>query len=187
MAVHAARAAAAEPGARYNPLVLVGPAGSGKTHLLHAVGNALAEAGVERVACVSAAEFSDLLIAAIEKDMVAAWRARMRRLGALLLDDVHVLADRERTQEELFVLFNALFERGVQLVFTTSRRPAELAGLAPRLVSRLEGGLVAELVPPPRQERRSAGPGLSPAALRSAEKLVWEWPSVADRVIEEWD
>ncbi len=186
MAVHAVRAAAAEPGARYNPLVLVGPTGAGKTHLLHALGNALEASGVEHVACVSAAEFSDLLIAAIERDAVPAWRARMRRLGALLLDDVHVLADRERTQEELFVLFNALFERGVQMVFTTSRRPAELAGLAPRLVSRLEGGLVAELTPPPRQERRGAGPGLSPAALRSPEKVVWEWPSVTDRLVEDW-
>lgn len=185
VAVHAARAVGAEPAARYNPLVIVGPAGSGKTHLLHGIGNAIAATGVERVACLSAVEFSDQLIEAIDRDQVGAWRARMRRLGALLLDDVHVLAQRERTQEELFVLFNQLFERGTQLVFTATSRPASLAGLEPRLQSRLEGGLVVELTPP-RAPRRVPGPGLPRQALASAEKVVLEWPDAGERLIEEW-
>jgi hypothetical protein len=185
MAVHGAKAAAAEPGVRYNPLVLVGPTGSGKTHLLHGIGAALRAGGLSRVACLGAGEFSDLLIAAIDRDAVPAFRARLRRVDALCLDDVHLLAERERTQEELFLLFNALSERGTQMVFTTSRRPAELAGLAPRLVSRLEGGLVATLEPPPRRERRPSGTVLG-AAFRNTERVVWEWPDVLDRVIEEW-
>lgn len=186
MAVHAARAVAAQPGQRYNPLVLVGPSGSGKTHLLHAIGRALVADGLPRVACFSAAEFSDLLIAAIERDAVASWRARLRRVDALLLDDVQLVADRERTQEELFLLFNALAERNCQMVFTCTRRPAELGGLAPRLASRLEGGLVALLEPPPRRERR-AGAATMPSAFRSAERVTWEWPEPLDRVIEAWD
>jgi chromosomal replication initiation ATPase DnaA len=185
MAVHGARTAASEPGLRYNPLVLVGPPGSGKTHLMHGIGVALQAAGMSRVACLGAGEFSDMLIAAIERNAVPSFRARFRRVNALCLDDVQLIAGRERTQEELFLLFNALSERGTQMVFTSSRRPAELVGLAPRLVSRLEGGLVATLEAPPRRERRMSGAVQGPA-FRNAERVIWEWPDVLDRVIEEW-
>jgi chromosomal replication initiator protein len=258
--LEAVRAVAAEPGARYNPLVLVGGAAVGKTHLLHAVGNALA--GQEGpVACLSAPEFTGELIAAIDRDAVAAWRARYRRASAFLLDDVHLIAAKDRTQDELFVLFNTLIDAGRQLVFTTAAPLAELDGVEARLRSRLEGGLVIELPPPDAGVRerviardiearlgtgdpelaayvasRPAGsvreaqallqrvldaaaarhvppsptlarevledapaaPAPPPAgrasgivvpgagATRSREKTVWEWPQVADRVIEEW-
>jgi chromosomal replication initiator protein len=258
--LEAVRAVAAEPGARYNPLVLVGGAAVGKTHLLHAVGNALA--GQEGpVACLSAPEFTGELIAAIDRDAVAAWRARYRRASAFLLDDVHLIAAKDRTQDELFVLFNTLIDAGRQLVFTTAAPLAELDGVEARLRSRLEGGLVIELPPPDAGVRerviardiearlgtgdpelaayvasRPAGsvreaqallqrvldaaaarhvppsptlarevledapaaPVPPPAgrasgivapgagATRSREKTVWEWPQVADRVIEEW-
>ncbi|HET6579948.1 MAG TPA: DnaA/Hda family protein [Gemmatimonadales bacterium] len=145
--LEAVRAVAAEPGARYNPLVLVGGAAVGKTHLLHAVGNALAERGGP-VACLSAPEFTGELIAAIDRDAVAGWRARYRRAGAFLLDDVHLIAAKDRTQDELFVLFNTLVDAGRQLVFTTAAPLAELDGVEARLRSRLEGGLVIELPPP---------------------------------------
>jgi chromosomal replication initiation ATPase DnaA len=145
--LEAVRAVAAEPGARYNPLVLVGGAAVGKTHLLHAVGNALAEQGGP-VACLSAPEFTGELIAAIDRDAVAGWRARYRRASAFLLDDVHLIAAKDRTQEELFVLFNTLVDAGRQLVFTTAAPLAELDGVEARLRSRLEGGLVIELPPP---------------------------------------
>lgn len=185
MAVHGARTVIAEPGVRYNPLVLVGPSGSGKTYLLHAIGTAMQAERPVKIACLGASEFSDLLIAAIDRDAVPSFRARLRRVDLFCLDDVHLLQERERTQEELFLLFNALLERGTQMVFTSAGRPADLVGLAPRLVSRLEGGLVATLDPLPRRERRVTG-AVQGAAFRNAERVIWEWPDVLDRVIEEW-
>ncbi len=109
MVLEAVRSVAGDPGARYNPLVLVGGAAVGKTHLLHALGNALAAHGGP-VACLSAPEFTDELIEAIDRDTVAAWRARYRRARAFLLDDVHLVAAKGRTQDELFVLFNFLVD-----------------------------------------------------------------------------
>ena len=120
MALQAGRAVVAEPATRYNPLVIVGASGVGKTHLLHALGNALAAAGKSPVACLSAHEFTSELIEAIDRDAVAAWRARYRAAAAFLLDDVHLLADKDRTQDELFVLFNFLIESGRQMIFTST-------------------------------------------------------------------
>ncbi|MDQ3138973.1 MAG: DnaA/Hda family protein [Gemmatimonadota bacterium] len=145
--LEAVRAVAAEPGQGYNPLVLVGAGSFGKTHMLHALGIALAERGGP-VACLSAPEFTGELIEAIDRDAVAAWRGRYRRATAFLLDDVHLIADKDRTQEELFVLFNVLIGAGRQLVFTSAAPLAQLAGVEARLRSRLEGGLVVELPAP---------------------------------------
>jgi chromosomal replication initiation ATPase DnaA len=155
VALQAARVVVEEPGARYNPLVLVGGSGAGKTHLLHAVGNLLAERCTGPVACLSAPEFTAELIDAIDRDAVSAWRHRYRRCIALLLDDVHLIGEKERSQEELFLLFNLLVESGRQLVFTSAAAPAAIAGLEPRLRTRLEGGLVVEL-PAPDPEVREA-------------------------------
>lgn len=153
VALTAARAAAQQPGERYNPLTLIGPPGVGKTHLLHALGNALAEAPGAVVACLSAQDWLDELVQAIEQGHVERWRARYRRATALLLDDVHLLAGKERSQEELFHLVNHLAAGGRQLGFTGSG-PVKGLGLDDRLVSRLEGGLVVELGPPDRELRR---------------------------------
>lgn len=154
VALHAARAVVAEPGRRYNPLVLAGPTGTGKTHLLHGIGNALAAAPRAVVACLSAHDLVAELVEALEQGRVAAWQARYRRADALLLDDVHLLAGKDRTQEELFHLFNLLVEQERQMVFTTAEPLAGVEGLEPRLRTRLEGGLVAELQPADRELRR---------------------------------
>ncbi len=153
MALQAARGVAGEPGGRYNPLVIVGAAGTGKTHLLHALGNALAARFTPPVACLSAPEFTGELIEAIDRDAVGVWRSRYRRAAAFLLDDVHLIADKDRTQDELFVLFNLLYESGRQMVFTSAVSPAGLEGVEPRLRTRLEGGLVVTLPPPDREVR----------------------------------
>jgi len=151
-AVSAVRAVFADPGGHYNPLVIVGGSGVGKTHLLHAVGNALSRPGMV-VACLRAEDFVDDLIKAIDRDRVAWWRARYRRIGALLLDDVHQLAGKDRTQEELFWLYNLLAEGGQQMIFTSAHPPEALEGIEPRLRTRLEAGLVVELPPPDREVR----------------------------------
>jgi chromosomal replication initiator protein len=167
VAVAAARSASEQPGKRYNPLVLTGAAGVGKTHLLHAIGNALAESPSAVVACLSAQDFLDELVQAIERDRIDAWRARYRRATALLLDDVHLLAGKERSQEELFHLFNHLAGAQRQLVFTASAPVRALRDLDDRLTSRLDGGLVVELPAPDRElrhalvRRQLAGRGLA--------------------------
>jgi len=155
VAVSAARAALERPGKKYNPLVLVGKSGLGKTHLLNAIGLELARGKRAVVACLSTQAFIDELIAAIDGNRVDWWRARYRRATALLLDDIQLLAGKERTQEELFNLFNLLQDKDRQLVFTAPAHPNTLSGLEERIVSRLEGGLVAELKEPDREVKRA--------------------------------
>lgn len=155
VAASAARSVVDRPGNAYNPLVLVGPPGVGKTHLLHALGHGLAQQPESLVACLSAQQWTDELVHAIDAGKVDAWRKRYRRATAFLLDDAHLLAGRERSQDELFTLFNELLNAGRQLVFTMAQAPAETEGIEPRMVSRLEGGLVATLSAPDRALRRT--------------------------------
>jgi len=155
VAARAARAVIAEPGKRYNPLVLTGRSGLGKTHLLNALGLELAKRPGAIVAALSTQAFIDELIAAIDGNRVEWWRARYRRATALLLDDVHLMTGKDRTQEELFNLFNLFQDQDRQLAFTTPAHPNTLKGLEPRIVSRLEGGLVVELLEPDRSVRRA--------------------------------
>jgi chromosomal replication initiator protein len=162
--VEAIRAIAAAPGQRYNPLVIVGKAGLGKTHLLHALGHALKSNGVARVVVFDGKEFVDGLVAALGDGTIARWRQRLRRADAFLLDDVGALAGKERSQEELYLLYNLLLESGRQMAFTATAVPAQLSGIEPRLATRLAGGLVLELGPPDREARvsevaRLLGPG----------------------------
>jgi len=155
VALNAARDVIAKPGKKYNPLVIVGRSGLGKTHLLNAIGLELAKKKKAIVACLSTQQFVDELIAAIDGNRVDWWRARYRRATALLLDDIHLLAGKERTQEELFNLFNHLVDADRQLIFTAPAQPNTLEGLEERIVSRLEGGLVAEISDPDKELRRS--------------------------------
>jgi len=155
LAVRAADAVIADPGRRFNPLFIHGPSGVGKTHLMHAIGLGLQLAFDDDriVACVSAPVFVDELIAALQAGALDQWRARYRAVDALLIDDVHFVVGKERTQEELFHIFNVLASSGRQLIFTSDRPPRELDELADRLRTRFEGGLVAQLHPPDRALR----------------------------------
>ncbi len=147
MAIQAATLVTEAPGSRYNPLVIHGPSGSGKTHLAHAIGNALRlrEGEGLRVACLSGADFVDGLIDALQQGTVERWRARYRGTDVLIVDDIHAFGGKERTQDEFFHLFNVLQQAGKQVVLTLDRPLGALGALQPRLRSRFEGGLVAEL------------------------------------------
>ena len=155
LAVKAADAVIAAPGERYNPLFFYGPSGVGKTHLMHAIGNGLLEksGGTGRIAVVPAQDFVDELISALQSRTVERWRASFRGVDALLIDDVQFVAGKERTQEELFHVFNALHAAGKQIVFTSDRAPRDLQGLEDRLRSRFEGGLLVEVKAPDKTLR----------------------------------
>lgn len=195
LAVRAADAVAQDPGKRYNPLFIHGPAGVGKTHLVHALGNEMinVSGGAAVVACVRASQFMDELIGAMQDGTVDRFRSRYRGVDALIIDDVQFVAGKERTQEELFHLFNALFSEGKQLVFASDRPPRQLDGLEARLRSRFEGGLMVELLEGPRAdpapaqaEGASAASGeSSPDFFLDEEKIVWHLPDLGALLIED--
>lgn len=147
VAIQAATAVTESPGSSYNPLVVHGPSGSGKTHLANAIGNALRvrDLGGLAIACISAAAYVEELIDALQQGTIERWRARYRAADVLIVDDIQAFEGKERTQDEFFHLFNVMLQTGRQVVLTVDRPLAELAGLQPRLRSRFEGGLVAEL------------------------------------------
>ncbi len=153
IAVRAAHSVVEEPATRYNPFVIVAASGLGKTHLLQAIANQLADREGAVVACLGAQDFTQELIEAIERDRVAVWRARYRRVTALCIDDIHLLQGKDRTQEELFWLFDQLLGQRRQLAFSSAVPVRDLTGLEERLRSRLEGGLVVSLGAPERELR----------------------------------
>ena len=154
LAFNVAKEVIEEPGRRYNPLVFIGKSGVGKSHLLNALGLELARQPGAVVACLSTQAFIDELIAALDGNRMEWWRARYRRATALLLDDIHLIGGKDRTQEELFNLFNLFQDLERQLVFTAPAHPKTLQGIEQRISSRLEGGLVVELPEPDREVRR---------------------------------
>jgi len=145
----AAQAVAQAPGKSYNPLFLYGGVGLGKTHLLHAIGQAVAghKKGA-RVAYLSSEKFTNEYIDAIQNNKLVAFRKKYRQTDVLLIDDIQFLAGKERIQEEFFHTFNALHEAHKQIVLTCDRPASEIQNLEHRLVSRFEWGLVTDLQPP---------------------------------------
>jgi chromosomal replication initiator protein len=152
---HAAALAVAEnPGQAYNPLFLYAPPGMGKTHLLHAIGNYVADYSPGAVIRLATAEsFTNHFIAALNKRGLDEFKRSYRDADVLLLDDVQFLASKAKTEEEFFHTFNALYENGRQLVLTCDRLPRALTGLEQRLRERFEAGLVAEITPPDHATR----------------------------------
>jgi chromosomal replication initiator protein len=154
---HAAALAVAEqPGQAYNPLFIHGRPGLGKTHLLHAIGNYVQQHSpglAVRYATVE--QFTNEFVDSLRTRSTHSFKERFRGVDVLLLDDVQFLADKARTEEELFHTFNELHDSGRQLVMTSDRSPAQLEAIADRLGERFGSGLVVAIEPPDFHVRRA--------------------------------
>lgn len=145
---------ASSPGAVYNPLLIYGESGLGKTHLMHGVGNAiLAEKANARIVYVGAEQWFNQMVSAIRFGRQVEFKNFYRNVDALLIDDIHFLAGKEHSQEEFFHTFNALIDGRKQIVLTCDRYPRELDALDDRLKSRFTWGLSVPIEPPEFETR----------------------------------
>ena len=141
------------PGKTYNPLFIYGGVGLGKTHLLNAIGNHVAEKSDLRIAYLTTEQFTNEVINSIRYDKMMDLRKRYRHIDMLMIDDIQFLVGKERTQEEFFHTFNALYEGHKQIVLSSDRFPKDMPDIEERLRSRFEWGLIADLQPPDVETR----------------------------------
>jgi len=154
-AANAALAISNNPGKSYNPFLIYGGVGLGKTHLLQAIGHAINDnsAGKKKIAFVTAESFTNEFIASLQKNKPHTFKNKFRSLDLLLIDDIHFFQNKEGLQEELFHTFNALYAAKKQMVFTCDRPVSELKNITDRIKSRFEMGLKVELNPPAFETR----------------------------------
>jgi len=145
----AAMAVANNPATTYNPLFIYGGVGLGKTHIINAIGNTIIKKNPKTKVCYYSSEkFMNELINSIRYAKMDEFRKKFRSMDVLLIDDVQFIAGKERTQEEFFHTFNALYESHKQIVVTSDKFPKDIPGLEERLRSRFEWGLIADIQPP---------------------------------------
>lgn len=150
----AALAVAKNPGSVYNPLFIYGGVGLGKTHLLQAVGNEVLKGFPEKkIKYIPAEKFTSGVVTSIKNQDMEGFKSRYRLIDVLIIDDVQFLAGKEKTQEEFFHTFNALYEKNKQVILSSDRPPKAIPALAERLRSRFEGGMIADISYPDFESR----------------------------------
>jgi len=152
---HAAgQAVSKNPGSVYNPLFVYGGVGLGKTHLLQAIGNDVVKNFSEKkVRYISAEKFTSGVITSIRNHEMESFKSHYRQIDVLIIDDIQFLAGKEKTQEEFFHTFNALYEKNKQIILSSDRPPKTIPALAERLRSRFEGGMIADIGVPDFETR----------------------------------
>jgi chromosomal replication initiator protein len=152
-AANAALVISKNPGTAYNPFLIYGGVGLGKTHLMQAIGNYLHENSRNKIIYSTAENFTNEFIQSLNERGMTAFKSRYRQVDVLLIDDIHFLENKSGTQEELFFTYEALYNAKKQIIFTCDRPVAELKNLTERLRSRFERGLNVDLLPPNYETR----------------------------------
>lgn len=154
LAYAAAQAVLKKPGIMYNPLFIYGATGFGKTHLIQALGNGLKKQSQgKKIQYVSSEKFSTDYVLSLGNNRVNEFKEKYRRYDVLIMDDIQFLVGKEKTQEELFHLYNALYENNKQIVFSSDKHPNYINGLEDRLKSRFGSGMIVEITMPEYESR----------------------------------
>ncbi len=154
LAYAASQAVAEHPAQNYNPLLIYGDSGLGKTHLIYAIANVIRRNDPRsKIAYVKGDDFTNELVDAIREGKTAEMREKYRQADLLLVDDIQFIAGKKQTQEEFFHTFNNLYESGRQIVLTSDRPPSEMTQLEDRLRTRFEWGLLVDVAPPDFETR----------------------------------
>lgn len=150
----AAFAVSKNPGSVYNPLFIYGGVGLGKTHLLQAIGNeVIKNSPQKKVKYISSEKFTSEIISSIKNQEIESLKTKYRAIDVLIIDDIQFLAGKEKTQEEFFHIFNALYEKNKQIILSSDHPPRAIPALAERLRSRFEGGMIADISFPDYETR----------------------------------
>lgn len=154
LAYAAAQAVVKNPGISYNPLFIYGPTGLGKTHLIQSIGNHFKRIDQnKKIHYLSTERFTTELVEAIKNNKAHLFKEKYRKYDVLIMDDVQFLSGKDKTQEELFHLFNTLHDNNKQIVFSADKPPKQIIGIEDRLKSRFEGGMIADVSAPDYESR----------------------------------
>lgn len=149
----ASKAVSKSPGRDYNPLFIYGGVGLGKTHLMQAIGNGVSNQGSLKVLYATCEKFTNEFVRAVQSGRINTFKDKYRNIDLFLIDDIQFLVGKESTKEEFFHTFNALYQNNKQIVISSDRPPKALSALEDRLISRFEGGMIADIAPPDLETR----------------------------------
>ncbi len=143
-----------KPGTQYNPFFIYGPTGLGKTHLIQSIGNAIKQKYIEKkVHYVTLEKFAIDYINAVQSNKPNSFKEKYRKYDVLIIDDIQFISNKEKTQEELFHLFNALYEQNKQIIFSSDKHPNYIQNLEDRLKSRFSSGMIVDVIEPDFESR----------------------------------